>query len=231
MDYVYVCREGENEELRYSLRSLEKNMPNGNVWLVGGKPDWYNGNYIPVEQTRKSYSNVREQLRIACNNKNISDDFVLMNDDFYVINSVTKIPTWFTGTITDRIRKLQQIQSQNSGYIRMLIVTNNVLRRMNVADPLDYELHIPMQMNKEKLLPLLESSALWRSAYGNVNNVGGSKHSDIKIHSNELLEDREKNLIDISSEPFISASDYNFDFLKDAILGDMFQDPSSYEHP
>lgn len=231
MDYVYVCRDGENEELRYSLRSLEKNMPSGNVWIIGGKPDWYCGNFIAVEQTRKTYANVREQLRVACKNKNISDDFILMNDDFYAINSVTKIPTWYTGTIVNRIRKLQQIKSQNSGYVRMLIVTNNVIRRMGIVDPLDYELHIPMQMNKEKLLPILESTALWRSAYGNTYEIGGSQHNDVKIHSTDVLEDREKNLIDIHSEPFISASDYNFEFLKNVILEEMFPEPSSFESP
>lgn len=231
MDYVYVCRDGDNEELRYSLRSLEKNMPNGNVWVIGGKPNWYSGNFIPVEQSKKSYNNVREQLRVACSNEKISDDFVLMNDDFYVINKVNEIPTWYTGRLSDRIMQLQNIRSQNSGYLRLLIITNNIVKRMGIDDPLDYELHVPMIFNKENLLPILSSSALWRSAYGNKNNVGGTQHVDVKVHSTEVLENREKVLIDISTEPYISGSDYNFEFLKTEILGDMFPDPSKYESP
>jgi hypothetical protein len=186
---------------------------------------------VYVEQTKKSYANVREQLRVACATEKISDDFVLMNDDFFVINPVKEIPTWYTGTLVDRIRSLQQIKSQNAGYLRLLILSNNVIRRTGVADPLDYELHTPMIMNKEKLLPILHSTALWRSYYGNKYNVGGTKHSDVKVHSKDVLEDRAKNLIDITNEPYISGSDYNFEFLKDIILGEMFSQPSKYESP
>jgi len=88
---------------------------------------------------------------------------------------------------------------------------------------------VPMIMNKEKALTILRSNALWRSYYGNKYNVGGTKHSDIKIHSKNVLEDRNRNLIDVSTEPYISGSDYNFEFLKDAILDDLFPEPSSFE--
>ncbi len=39
LDIVYFVKESaQNEELRYSLRSVEKNFPHRNVWFVGGKP-------------------------------------------------------------------------------------------------------------------------------------------------------------------------------------------------
>lgn len=231
MDYVYVCRDGDNEELRYSIRSVEKNMPPGNIWVVGGKPDWYTGNFLPVAQTNKAYSNVREQIRVACSNEQISDDFVLMNDDFFVINTVKEIPTWYTGTLSERIKNLQDMKSQNSGYLRLLILSNNVIKRSGVTDPLDYEVHVPMIMNKEKALTILRSNSLWRSYYGNKYNVGGTKHSDVKIHSKNVLEDRGRTLIDVSTEPYISGSDYNFEFLKDVILDKLFPDASSCECP
>jgi len=231
MDYVYVCRDGDNEELKYSIRSVEKNMPPGKIWVVGGKPDWYTGNFLPVEQTNKAYSNVREQIRVACSHEEVSNDFVLMNDDFFVINTVKEIPTWYTGTLAERIAGLQDMKSHNSGYLRLLIMTNNVIRRSGIKDPLDYEVHVPMIMNKEKALTILRSSALWRSYYGNKYNIGGVRHDDVKIHSNTLLEDRGRNLIDVSTEPYISGSDYNFDFLKDTILDKLFPDASSCESP
>ena len=46
MDIVYNCRPGkQNEELRYSIRSVMENLPHDNLWVVGGKPEWYTGNY------------------------------------------------------------------------------------------------------------------------------------------------------------------------------------------
>ena len=48
MDFVYICKEGVNEELKYSIRSVVESFPESNIWVVGGKPDWYTGNYIQV---------------------------------------------------------------------------------------------------------------------------------------------------------------------------------------
>lgn len=226
-----MCRSGENEELRYSIRSLVKNAPKGNVWVVGDKPNWYNGNFIPVEQEANAYTNVRNQLRIVCETDEISNDFVLMNDDFFVINKISEIPTFYTGTLVDRISKMKEKKITNLGYIRLLLLSNNIIERSGIKNPKDYELHTPMIMNKEKLLPILKSKALWRSAYGNINKIGGVQHHDVKIYGSDSLHTREGIFIDINSEPFISGTESNFQFLLKTCLADMFTEPSIYESP
>jgi len=90
MDYVYVCRPGDNEELRYSIRSTVKNLPEGRIWVVGGKPDWYTGDYIYVQQTGIGHPNVWKQLDVICATEDISDDFVLMNDDFFTVKKLDR---------------------------------------------------------------------------------------------------------------------------------------------
>ena len=59
MDFVYICKDGVNEELKYSIRSVVESFPEAIVWVVGGKPDWYIGNYIKVEQKESKYKNTR----------------------------------------------------------------------------------------------------------------------------------------------------------------------------
>jgi len=101
MDYVYVCRPGDNEELRYSIRSTVKNLPEGRIWVVGGKPDWYTGDYIYVQQTGIGHPNVWKQLDVICATEDISDDFVLMNDDFFTVKKLDKVEYFYSGTIQE----------------------------------------------------------------------------------------------------------------------------------
>ena len=65
MDYVYTCRQGNNEELRYSLRSIEHNMPAGRVWVVGYRPDWYIGDFVQVKDIGSKFENIRNCIIIS----------------------------------------------------------------------------------------------------------------------------------------------------------------------
>jgi hypothetical protein len=62
------------------LRSVSENLKFGNVWVVGGKPDWYKGNHISVAQSGNKYANGRANLRAVVNCSDITDEFVFIND-------------------------------------------------------------------------------------------------------------------------------------------------------
>jgi hypothetical protein len=230
MDYVYVCRPGDNEELRYSIRSTVKNLPEGRIWVVGGKPDWYTGDYIYVQQTGIGHPNVWKQLDVICATEDISDDFVLMNDDFFTVKKLDKVEYFYSGTIQEVLASYSDTGQTNYGYQRLFSKTQNYLNRMGIANTLDYELHIPMPMNKAKLLEVLNHKTLHRSTYGNVYNVGGTKTYDVKVYSNTELKGKFHDLIKEDLN-YISSHDSNFDFILDFILKDMFPDPSQYESP
>ncbi len=89
-DFVYICKDGANEELKYSIRSVVESFPEANIWLVGGKPEWYTGNYIEVEQKDSKYKNAVKNLQIICLSQEISESFILMNDDFYIIKKIKR---------------------------------------------------------------------------------------------------------------------------------------------
>ncbi len=228
MDFVYICKPGDNEELRYSIRSVINSFPEAKIWLVGGKPDWYSGNHIHVDQRHHKYANAINNLHALCSAEEISNEFVLMNDDFFIIKKINKIDQFYNGLLSEKIDNYTKITG-SSMYIRKLILTNTRLIEQGIANPYDYELHVPMVMEKDKLLPIIKKypNCLWRSMYGNIYNVGGTQMEDVKVYTNPRHLARSKEITDNST--FMSTEDQAFNMMLDKILSKLFTIKSSYE--
>lgn len=228
MDFVYICRSGENEELRYSIRSVLHSFPDAKVWLVGGKPDWYEGNYVSVEQNHNKYTNAINNLTTLCNTEQISNNFILMNDDFFIIKKIDKIDYSHGGLLSGKIDKYVKITG-SSLYIKKLIQTNTRLNERGINKPLDYELHTPMPMERDKLLTIIKKypSCLWRSMYGNIFEVGGSQMQDVKVYTNRRHLARSNEITEQSI--FLSTEDQAFAGIQNKILNNLFLEPSRYE--
>jgi len=227
LDYVYVCRDGDNEELRYSLRSLVKNAPKGNVWVVGGKPDWYKGNFIPVKNAHNKFENIKNCMKVVAETKEISDDFVSMHDDFFIVKKINKFEIYHGGYLEDRVSEYNLL-SPNSYYTRLLANTHKRLKKMKYKNPLDYDIHVPITMNKDNLKISLSQPYLERSMYGNMFDIGGIKREDVKVYFNGSLMERSYDYLSNSSE-YISTTDRSFNDLKKDLLEDMFPDATIYE--
>jgi hypothetical protein len=227
MDLVYICRSGDNEELRYSIRSAVKNLKFDNIWVVGGKPDWYAGNYLEVIQNKSKYTNARNNLRAICNSSEISNSFILMNDDFYIINKVENVPYMHGGLLLNKISRYKELTG-NTRHVLMLKKTFANLSRRAKGDVLDYELHVPMIMEKEKLLKIIDVPDLWRSRYGNVFNVGGIEMEDVKVYSSGGLV-KNPDELDMLKYDYLSSNDDSFEQVKQQILDIYFMNKTVYE--
>ena len=229
MDFVYICKDGNNEELRYSIRSVVESFPDSNIWVVGGKPTWYVGNYIEVNQNLSKYRNAIENLKALCNSEDISDTFVLMNDDFYIIKNIDSIKDYHGGPLLEKINLYQKLNS-NSNYTRKLAATYKKIKSLGIENPLDYELHVPMVMEKEKLKQTLQNNYqfLWRSIYGNVFNVGGEQMEDVKVYVKGPLVLKSYN-IKKDDHIYLSSADTSFDILFNNILKKQFTQKTKYE--
>lgn len=228
MDFVYICRDGENEELRYSIRSVLNSFPEAKVWLVGGKPEWYSGHCVPVEQNSNKYANALKNLKSLCEHPEISNNFVLMNDDFFIIKKINSVDQFYNGLLSDKINRFTQITG-SSMYIKKLITTNKKLIDLGIKNPIDYELHTPMPMNKTGLLDVIEKypECLWRSMFGNLYNVGGTQMDDVKIYVNKRHLARSNEITDNSI--YMSTEDTSLNVMLDKMLRQMLPDPSIYE--
>jgi len=226
MDYVYICRKGENEELRYSLRSIEKNMPEGRVWVFGYRPEWYIGDFVKIEDIGSKFENIRNCISIVADNKNVSENFILMNDDFFALKKINKLENFHGGLLENKIIKYKESR-MSPKYIRLLELTMKQLKQNGIENPIDYDIHVPMTMNKLLLKEAMNIAFFPRSAYGNWVKINGKKISDVKIYTKEKIK------LDVLNynNTFISTEDNSFVSLKNNILEKLFFECGKFENP
>ena len=231
MDLVYTLgtyhgSQWENNEIRYSLRSIEKNMPHRNIVIVGYCPEFLqNVIHIPVRDGAKHKSlNTLIKMKIACLSHKISQDFVLMNDDFYVLNPITELPDYYKSTLNTRLQHEKERGSQGSRYYYTIKRTAELFDR-----PKDFDMHIPMKFNKKKFLDLFRNFDmhriyLYRSVYGNFYDLKGERiDRDVKIFGvNDFYKQTGLTFMSLSPDAALKPAIQHF-------LEEMFPKLSKYE--
>ena len=186
-DVIYILKyDVAPDELRYSLRSIEKNLPHGDVWFVCGQPF----GLIPdrtITMRQKGilkWEKARSSMLKVCSNSFVPDKFWLFNDDFFVLKPVTDETPFFGGTLHDHILHVEHRHNdKHTGYTRALRYCESTLSESDLTT-FDYALHLPMLIDKQKMLEALEAfpdCPMFRSLYGNYASIGGSQHDDVKI--------------------------------------------------
>jgi hypothetical protein len=233
MDVVYSVKPSNmNLELRLSLRSLA-NLPHDNVAMVGYTPGWVH-NVISIDRHQSNhtkYANTTNNLLAACISPDVSEDFIYMNDDFYIMSPVSEIPVFHRGLMDEVI---SYYGTRGSGAcLRGMIETKALLNQLGFPEPISYELHVPMVINKKKFL---ETMALQRefapdiavvhkrSLYGNCMRLGGQRLLDPKIHFPQ-----HNNLEFIENKTFLSTSDTSIQGFVGGYLVRTFDKPCQYE--
>lgn len=187
-DIVYILRSGKNEELRYSLRSVEKNYPHERVVFYGGKPDGIEPDlFVPYTQPGDSkWEKVRNTIEIICKNDQLTEDFILFNDDFFIMEPVETPTNYYDGTLDERIKAIEgAVFGRHSEYSDRLRHLAETLKSAGVANPLNYAHHTPMIINRKKMLETLEkypNEPMFRALYGNINQIGGENMPDVKFY-------------------------------------------------
>jgi len=188
IDLVYILGTGSrwnDNEIRYSLRSVQNYFPAvGKVFIIGECPEWAT-NVIHIKVPDKydnKLLNARAKYLAAATNPQISKNFVLMNDDFFILREIDEIPNFSRGTIEEM---MSQHPTKNGYYYRSLWDTHKRLDGMGIKDPIDFEVHAPIIFNKEKLetvIGMIGSEKVFsiRSCYGNLMNLEPTKVIDFK---------------------------------------------------
>ena len=221
MDVVYVVG-SDSDELRYSLRSLA-NLPHRMVYIAGFIPDWVQKvQEVPVPQTAGPQQNSNTNLLRACLAPNLTDNFIFMNDDFFIMKPVERVENYHQGPLRQRIE--QYVKNKNMTQAYSLIKTEEELERLGIKDPMSFELHTPMVMNKHKLLEAFniaqcEMLALRpRTFYANYANITAKENHDVKGIAGE-------------EEIYLSTSDDFDTHPAGELIRNRFPAPSPYEIP
>lgn len=226
LDIVYPIGNGslcKNQEVKYSLRSLKNIEHSGKIFIIGNKVGFLHGVFYHqiADRTRKQ-TNVINKLLYACNISNLSDNFLLMNDDFFFLEK-QEIKNY-----VNRL-SLKDLQSKtpNSNYGLALKNTIEWLRKNNLP-MVNFEIHYPMIFNKQKFKKLFSDIKLdreynYRSIYGNYYQLQGIPIKDFKIHEvTDFNENKQRNFLSISDRLIIYDRFKNF-------IKNKFPDKSPYE--
>jgi hypothetical protein len=107
--------------------------------------------------------------------------------------------------------------------------THDKLVSLGIDAPLNYEVHIPMVMNKLKLKNVLKNkTCLWRSLYGNIYNVGGIEHEDVKVYNKSSSSPKSYNWKG-KNFAYLSTQDSSFSEMHRIVFFKKFKSPSSIE--
>jgi len=195
LDIVYPYRQTPDDaEFRYSLRSLA-NMEHGRVWIVGDIPQWVrNVEHIPNRNLPRSrFRNALDNVLKACTTEDITDQFILMNDDFFVVQKTGPPAPAHRGPIGAAHRRRppsrRRRSQQGAPWLQGIWDTAELLKRWGIIDPLSYELHMPLVVERAGMAELLtralqEGASVnlqQRTLYGNAHHIGGDVTTDVKV--------------------------------------------------
>lgn len=203
IDIVIPFRNSEvwqNNELKYTLRSIEKHLKNyRNIYLIGKCPDFLNSVSNDSEDKKvienriihqrfgdTSYrtDNIKNKILEACRIPELSDNFLYTNDDIFFLKDVDAInyPYYYDANIINTIKGRTQ-----DTYKTSLENTYKVFYR-NELPVKHFDIHFPIIYNKQKFVEIITKNN-WNLRYGfvikslycNSLKIEGELNIDCKI--------------------------------------------------
>lgn len=221
MHIVYIVKKSEdNEELRYSLRSLA-NLEHESVWIVGYRPSWVrNVEYIKGNEFDNKWDNTSGNLRLMAASEMLPESLVVMSDDIFIMSPADAVLEHRSS-----IAHFVKGKGKKQRYVRDLDEVDGWFRSRGVEKPLLYDIiHSPFPLEKTKFRLAMDAcphKLSWRSIYGNTYQLESGRAADYKVFSRTANWD---------GRSFVSTSDSTFS--KGRIgrqIRSRFPEPSVYE--
>lgn len=194
IDVLYIkgkVSENNDEEMKYSLRSLERFcIEYGRIFITGECPEYINREtvvFTPEKDIGNPMINHWWKVSQTIKKTDISEYFVLMYDDIFFtqVTNIEKIQRYWRGILGEDKRGSED-------YRECLEDTKKWLRKNGITY-FDYELHTPFIYGRKEFKKLdiifdkIKDSRLGmapRSIYGNIISEGMDEfRRDIKIRT------------------------------------------------
>lgn len=154
-DVVYIVRPGDdNDELRYSLRSVAANVPHRKVWVVGHCPWWVqNVERLELVPLPWRFDNQHQSISAVVERPDLAGEFYLWNDDIYATRRFEGVlPTFHLGPLRDYIALVEEAgKSEENWWLAGMREMLTLLEEWGHMDPLCYEGHMPLRFRKEDM--------------------------------------------------------------------------------
>jgi len=175
MDLVWVFIECASDwhrsrvfnELEWSVKSAKKFLPDPRCFVAGDKPD-FDIEHIETPQRVEThrtnfprhFDNVNKLLAIV-DDPRVSDDFVMMYDDIFLLQSMTydDIKFWGKAEITYSLEEYYRTRFGSNIYRELWKRTYNYLCMDAIVTGkkvYDWETHLPRKYNKSKLMSVID---------------------------------------------------------------------------
>lgn len=240
MDLVYVLGTGskwQNNEIRYSLRSVHKYFTGFNkVVIIGHKPSFLT-NVLHIKcpdahpgSTVFKERNICHKILRACAEGQISDRFLFMNDDYFFMRpvDVKSFPVYHKGKLEDSFGD----KKRDNPYRHSLRNTYNILKALD-CPTLHYDSHVPIIYHKKKFIWAMgnvnwdvEYGYTIKSLYANQCGLGGEYLEDCKLGKKLTIE---KIMEKIDGRFIFSIGDPAINDDLKLLLQNFYPTPSPYE--
>lgn len=236
MDLVYLVRSGPNEELRYSLRSIEKNAPGlfRKVWVMGTDlPDWLTGvEFLPIPDGDHKHETMRRKTLAVCDNPDVTPTFGLMNDDYFLVKPISEWVVYHMGPASEWINeKLAKRSWSWTSYLRDVYATCRWMADQGYGDVPVRETHSITVWDRVRLAEVIRAYPQNRGLtvvdlYEAAGAGGpGVRGPNAKVHNDEHLAARLKD-----GWPWLSSSDESWVSSRiGEYMRGMFPEPSRFE--
>ena len=245
--YPYLKDAAQGEELKLSLRSLEKNFKEKfMVVIVGDYEPWMSSEIWVIPSKGTSHKDGDQPKDIALKlskviaEARVPENFVWMNDDIYFINPVMLADIQTLKAMED-LGKIKR--ESGTPYRKNLWKTYDKLISMGIKTVWNYGTHLPFCFNKQKLAEMidkfnmLKESYLTTTLYHNIffkdfrPMLISAKWDNMKIGIYKPWKSINKTLFEqfITEKKFLNNSQTGFDDEIMKLLKKMFPDKSRFE--
>lgn len=177
-----------DNEIIFSLRSVEMYLANvRNVWIVGRVPEGItNVNHIPASDPHNIPDmNIMEKVAKACEHPDISDTFLFMNDDHYILQhfDAEDFPSFYFGTLEEYFKRRGA-----DGYGIRARNSMNLLQSKGLPTKY-FDIHYPILYQKQAFVDHVVKAVdinkphgyVLKSLYANSLNIEGTYARDCKF--------------------------------------------------
>jgi hypothetical protein len=177
-----------NNELRYCLRSVEKHLSGfDNIYIVGERPGWLkNVIHIPIEDVGPSGpARIMRKIMAACNEPNLSREFLFLNDDFFFIGNTDVNFSWYYDYPLHTMLSVLR----NKGAYREAVLNTICMLEISDKPVKHFDIHLPCIYDKKEFKRIM-NQYVWecpngyiiKSLYANYLEIEGLKYFDCKIN-------------------------------------------------
>lgn len=237
MDIVYVLGTGsiwQNNELRFSLRSLETFVEDlGQVYVVGHRPPWLtNVVFLPYpDKYACKERNIMEKMAYCCGHPDLSDTFMHVHDDHFALapTRARELPNWCAGPLD----RLAFSVKQGNHWREAVMNTHKALTEAGLPNR-NFDVHYPMLFDKN-LYPEVMDRYDWpgtergfvvKSLYANTVGVEPTVTTDLKL--NERLSFQAL-VVRLKGRPWFSLGNPALNLNLKNLLAALYPEPSKFE--